>query len=168
MYGFQPKSARGKTVQQLADGGMVHSIKGMLGLRPKTREELLAADAKAQERNREAAAKMAERAVQQPAPAASAPQRAITDYTGMSAMQRREKEQGLKNGGMVKPCGFKAGGLIRGPGTGTSDSIPDEMAPGTYILPADTTKKLALDDKKVPVRVSNGEYELPPEQVQAV
>ena len=168
MYGFQPKSARGKTVQQLADGGMVHSIKGMLGLRPKTREELLAADAKAQARNQEAAAKMAERAAQQPAPAASAPQNAITDYAGMSAMKRREKEQGLKNGGMVKPHGFKAGGLIRGPGTGTSDSIPDKMAPGTYILPADTTKKLALDDKKVPVRVSNGEYELPPEQVQAV
>lgn len=67
-----------------------------------------------------------------------------------------------------QPQSFAKGGMIRGPGTGTSDSIPDEMAPGTYILPADTTKKLALDDKKVPVRVSNGEYELPPEQVQAV
>ena len=67
-----------------------------------------------------------------------------------------------------QPQSFANGGMIRGPGTGTSDSIPDEMAPGTYILPADTTKKLALDDKKVPVRVSNGEYELPPEQVQAV
>ena len=65
MYGFQPKSARGKTVQQLADGGMVHSIKGMLGLRPKTREELLAADAKAQARNQEAAGRVAERAAQQ-------------------------------------------------------------------------------------------------------
>ena len=67
-----------------------------------------------------------------------------------------------------QPQSFAKGGMIRGPGTGTSDSIPDEMAPGTYILPADTTEKLALDDKKVPVRVSNGEYELPPEQVQAV
>lgn len=67
-----------------------------------------------------------------------------------------------------QPQSFAKGGMIQGPGTGTSDSIPDEMAPGTYILPADTTKKLALDDKKVPVRVSNGEYELPPEQVQAV
>ncbi|MBP6616366.1 MAG: hypothetical protein KA195_00185 [Burkholderiaceae bacterium] len=215
--------------QSFADGGMVHSLKGMLGLRPKTREELLAADAKAQARNQEAAGRVAERSAQQPAPATPAPQAAITDYSGMNAMQRREKEQGLADGGMVAPrrmdigqwaqgmdqwrgeqaiadarqakafqdqadadeyarqqaeasklrdqqqagaaqpqLGFANGGMIRGPGTGTSDSIPDEMAPGTYILPADTTKKLALDDKKVPVRVSNGEYELPPEQVQAV
>jgi len=75
----------------------------------------------------------------------------------MEAMGYKQQPQALADGGM-----------IRGPGTGTSDSIPDEMEPGTYILPADTTKKLALDDKKVPVRVSNGEYELPPEQVQAV
>lgn len=175
MYGFQPKSARGKAVQQLADGGMVHSIKGMLGLRPKTREELLAADAKAQARNQEAAGRVAERAAQQPqpAPATPAPPAAISDYSGMNAMQRREKEQGLKNGGMVKPHGFKAGGLIRGPGTGTSDSIPDKMAPGTFIMPADSTEALGLDDEqgegeKVPVRVSNGEFELPPERVQAV
>ena len=67
-----------------------------------------------------------------------------------------------------QPQSFAKGGMIRGPGTGTSDSIPDEMAPGTYILPADTTAQLGLSDKKVPVRVSNGEYELPPEQVQAV
>ena len=96
MYGFQPKSARGKAVQQLADGGMVHSIKGMLGLRPKTREELLAADAKAQARNQEAAGRVAERSAQQPAPATPAPQAAISDYSGMNAIQRREKEQGLK------------------------------------------------------------------------
>ena len=179
--------------QYLADGGMVHSIKGMLGLRPKTHEELLAADAKAQERNREAAAKMAERAAKQPAPAASAPQSAITDYTGMSAMQRREKEQCLKNGGMVKPHGFKAGGLIRGPGTGTSDSIETEKRPGTFIMPADSTQAIgpeALEElggpeemgeeaesmegqggesgEAVPVRLSNGEFEFPPEQVQAL
>lgn len=181
--------------QYLADGGMVHSIKGMLGLRPKTREELLASDAKAQARNQEAAARVAERAAaQQPAPAASAPQSAITDYAGMSAMQRREKEQGLKNGGMVKPHGFKAGGLIRGPGTGTSDSIETEKRPGTFIMPADSTQAIgpealeelgepeemgeeaesmegqgeAGDDDAVPVRLSNGEFELPPEQVQAL
>lgn len=179
--------------QYLADGGMVHSIKGMLGLRPKTREELLASDAKAQERNREAAARVAERSAQQPAPATPAPQSAITDYAGMSAMQRREKEQGLKNGGMVKPHGFKAGGLIRGPGTGTSDSIETEKRPGTFIMPADSTQAIgpeALEElgepeemgeeaesmegqggeagEAVPVRLSNGEFEFPPEQVQAL
>ncbi|MCT6719427.1 hypothetical protein [Acidovorax sp. K2F] len=180
--------------QYLADGGMVHSIKGMLGLRPKTREELLASDAKAQERNREAAARVAERSAQQPAPATPAPQSAITDYAGMSAMQRREKEQGLKNGGMVKPHGFKAGGLIRGPGTGTSDSIETEKRPGTFIMPADSTQVIgpealeelgepeemgeeaesmegqgdAGDDESVPVALSNGEFEFTPEDVQAL
>ena len=51
MYGFQPKHARGKPVQNFADGGIVHSIKGALGLRKRTPEELRAADAKSQARN---------------------------------------------------------------------------------------------------------------------
>lgn len=202
MYGFQPKSARGKAVQQLADGGMVHSIKGMLGLRPKTREELLAADAKAQARNQEAAGRVAERSAQQPAPATPAPQAAISDYSGMNAIQRREKEQGLKNGGMVmKPRGFKAGGMIQGPGTGTSDSIETEKKPGTFIMPADSTQTIGPDvleelaepmeagekgegmetvgaqnegaeeegeGEAVPVRLSNGEFEFTPQQVQSL
>lgn len=67
----------------------------------------------------------------------------------------------------------KDGGLIRGPGTGTSDSIPDKMRPGSFIMPADSTQSLgakALSSlgKKVPVNVSNGEYEYTPEQVHAV
>lgn len=209
MYGFQPKHARGKPVQKLADGGLVHSITGMLGMRPRTREELLAADAKAQERNKEAAARVAARAqAAPPAPAPSAaPVAAITEYAGLSALQRREKEQGLKDGGTVKPRGFKAGGMIRGPGTGTSDSIAAKKKPGTFIMPADSTAAIgpdaleelgepmngpqeevdepqadgpqeemteAVDGPKeeqaeaVPVRLSNGEFELPPEQVQAL
>lgn len=68
---------------------------------------------------------------------------------------------------------YANGGPIRGPGTGTSDSIPDKMRPGTFIMPADSTQSLgakALSSlgKKVPVRVSNGEYEYTPEQVHAV
>ena len=45
MRGFQPKHARGKPAQALADGGLVHSITGMLGMRKRTPEEMLAADA---------------------------------------------------------------------------------------------------------------------------
>ena len=68
---------------------------------------------------------------------------------------------------------YANGGPIHGPGTGTSDSIPDKMRPGTFIMPADSTQSLgakALSSlgKKVPVRVSNGEYEYTPEQVHAV
>ena len=69
--------------------------------------------------------------------------------------------------------GFKAGGLIRGPGSGTSDSIKTDKAPGTFIMPADSTQAIgpgALEGlgEKVPVSLSNGEFELPPEQVQAL
>lgn len=78
--------------------------------------------------------------------------------------------------------GFKAGaapkdkpkgGKIKGPGTGTSDSIKTEVPSGSYIMPADSTAKIgekALGQlgKPVPVNLSNGEYEMPPEQVHAV
>lgn len=78
--------------------------------------------------------------------------------------------------------GFKAGaapkdkprgGKIKGPGTGTSDSIKTEVPSGSYIMPADSTAKIgekALGQlgKPVPVNVSNGEYQMPPEQVHAV
>jgi len=45
------------------------------------------------------------------------------------------------------------------------------MEPGTYIMPADSTAQLGFGKAKrgkVPVRVSNGEFELPPEKVQAI
>ena len=80
------------------------------------------------------------------------------------------------------------GGLIEGPGTGTSDSIKKDVPEGTYILPADTTAQLGLGmpgrngqsapdkeqprlgmpGKQVPVAVSNGEYEMPPQDVHAL
>lgn len=79
-------------------------------------------------------------------------------------------------------------GLVRGPGTGTSDDVPDEVPEGTYIMPADSTaqigpEKLAAIGKQpkqaleqqeqgsgdgVPVQLSNGEFKLSPEQVQAI
>lgn len=86
------------------------------------------------------------------------------------------------------------GGPVEGAGTGTSDSIKKDVASGSYIMPADSTAKLGLNPemirrfkesqadeaqnlprlgvagrgKKVAVNLSNGEYELPPEQVHAV
>lgn len=47
MYGFKPRHAQGKPVQNLAGGGIVHSLTGMLGMRKRTPEELRAAAAKA-------------------------------------------------------------------------------------------------------------------------
>ena len=68
--------------------------------------------------------------------------------------------------------GYANGGPVRGPGTGTSDSIKKAVPPGTFVMPADSTKALGKGelDKlgSVPVRLSNGEYEMPPEQVHSV
>lgn len=69
--------------------------------------------------------------------------------------------------------GKKLHGLIQGPGTGTSDSIEKDVPAGSFIMPADATQKigepvLAGLGARMPVRLSNGEYELPPEQVHAV
>lgn len=76
-------------------------------------------------------------------------------------------------------------GLIRGPGSGTSDSIPAKIPRGSYVMPADSTAKIGADNLaqmgarglpgfngmprgKVDARVSNGEFGMPPEQVHAV
>jgi hypothetical protein len=71
-----------------------------------------------------------------------------------------------------KPQMLARGGMVRGPGTGTSDSIATEAEPGTYIMPADSTAAIgpsALEKMgTVPVRLSDGEFEFPPEQVMAI
>lgn len=83
--------------------------------------------------------------------------------------------------------GYASGGMVRGPGTGISDDVPDQVPEGTYIMPADSTAQLGPDKlagmgargfkaggkkaaggKSVPVNLSNGEFKLPPEQVHAV
>lgn len=99
----------------------------------------------------------------------------------------------LKDGGVVRRTAIPIrnrlhladGGKITGPGTGTSDSVSAIKAPGTYILSADTvhavgTKKLHdLMHKAgvrpgenteppatgVPVRLSKGEWDMPPDVV---
>lgn len=67
------------------------------------------------------------------------------------------------------------GGPVRGPGTGTSDEVPDEVPEGTFIMPTDSTQAIGEGNlaamgggKKVPVNLSNGEFKLPPEQVHAI
>lgn len=65
------------------------------------------------------------------------------------------------------------GGLIQGPGTGTSDDIQTHMPAGSYIMPADSTEEIGAEGlaglgAPADVRVSNGEYQLPPEQVHAI
>lgn len=80
-----------------------------------------------------------------------------------------------KQGNQPEPAQPKLG-LIKGKGTGTSDSIKTDVPVGSYIMPADSTEQLGAENlqglgfkpNSVPINVSNGEYGLPPEQVHAV
>lgn len=76
---------------------------------------------------------------------------------------------------------YAKGGMVRGPGTGTSDDVPDEVPEGTFIMPADSTQAIGEQQlasmgargfkpqgAKVPVNLSNGEFKIPPEQVHAI
>lgn len=89
-------------------------------------------------------------------------------------------------------------GMVRGPGTGTSDSVKDAVPPGTFIMPADSTRQIGAEQLAgmgfrpgmrppekpapnlplgfrpkgkaggVPVNLSNGEFRISPEQVHAI
>lgn len=150
MRGFEP--------QNYADGGLVQGVKRLFGMDEERNARVAAYRA---ERDAEKARQQAAQSQAQ----APAPAPAVSDYAGMGAMKRREKAAGLD---------FADGGMVRGPGTGTSDDVPDEVSEGTYIMPADSTEAVGADklaglgSKKVPVNLSNGEFKLPPEQVHAV
>lgn len=124
--------------QYFAEGGLVKRLQQLVGMDPERNARI--ANYKAQS--------AAERLAGAPPPPTPAPAPAISGYSGMSAAQRREKEAGLKNGGHV-----------RGPGTGTSDSIPARLSDGEFVLPADTVRKVGVrrlqdlvDDTHTPVK----------------
>lgn len=150
MRGFQPAT------QNYADGGMVSRIKGALGFGPKDDKKKAQAPSPAP----------APAPTPSPAPApAKEPGSAIGQYAGGSALKRR----------MAEIDSYANGGPVRGPGTGTSDEVPDTVAEGTYIMPTDSTEaigeqNLAAMGKGAPVDVnlSNGEFKLPPDQVHAI
>lgn len=79
---------------------------------------------------------------------------------------------GLKKG-QKKPN--QEGGKIHGPGTGTSDDVQKTVPSGTYIMPADSTAQIGEQNleqlgqgKPLDINVSNGEFQMTPEQVHAV
>lgn len=127
---------------------------------------------------------------------------------GFQKRSDRPQTQKLADGGEVTRLGFKSkaqqereqatqagSGPVRGPGTGTSDAIKATVPPGTYIMPADSTRAMGAENLaglgfhpktramapqgegpklgfkpggKVPVNLSNGEFQLSPEQVHAI
>lgn len=69
----------------------------------------------------------------------------------------------------------KQGGKIKGPGTDTSDDVQKTVPNGTYIMPADSTAQIGEQNleqlgqgKPLDINVSNGEFQMTPEQVHAV
>ena len=75
--------------------------------------------------------------------------------------------------GMQRPKKDSQSELIKGKGTGTSDSIKKNVPEGSFIMPADSTEKIGPQNLKnlgspQPVNLSNGEFQIPPEQVHQV
>ncbi|QXN70909.1 hypothetical protein DARTUKUTA_56 [Bacillus phage vB_BspP_Dartukuta] len=92
---------------------------------------------------------------------------------GFKPRDQRDNQSKKQSKQKKANLGFANGGMIRGPGTGTSDDIEAEMPAGSYVMPADSTEQigeegLASMGSPADVRVSNGEYQLPPEQVHAI
>jgi|GEM_PF-3724862 len=83
---------------------------------------------------------------------------------------------------------LREGGPVIGPGTETSDSIPAQLPEGTFIIPADAAKAIGYEKlmelkdaaevedtqeeqaeggrEEVPAKISNGEFEFTPEEVE--
>ncbi|WP_336951162.1 hypothetical protein [Acinetobacter sp. AS167] len=75
--------------------------------------------------------------------------------------------------GMQRPKKDSQSELIKGKGTGTSDSIKKNVPEGSFIMPADSTEKIGPQNLKnlgspQSVNLSNGEFQIPPEQVHQV
>lgn len=167
MYGYQPPAARrlAQTPEQYADGGLVARMKSAdagpaaFGSRGLSQLRDMVPKVAAMGYPQQAAAP-----APAPAPAPVSDPRAAQ----LMAMIPQMEAMGFKQ----KPQMLARGGMVRGPGTGTSDSIATEAEPGTYIMPADSTAAIgpsALEKMgTVPVRLSDGEFELPPEQVMAI
>lgn len=149
---------RGFQPQHYADGGLVQRALGLIGGRKKQIDD---------------AVKVASQDTRQASAPAPAPVKTTPDGKFDEKRASKDNPAGI---------GFADGGMVRGPGTGTSDDVPDEVPEGTYIMPADSTEAIGAENlesagarglpmpggKKVPVALSNGEFKLPPEQVHAV
>lgn len=75
--------------------------------------------------------------------------------------------------GIGKQAQAEKGGKIKGKGTGTSDDIKKTVPSGSFIMPKDSTdaigeENLARLGEPTDVNLSNGEFQLTPDQVHAV
>jgi hypothetical protein len=138
--------ARNKMMQGLADGGMVKQLRYLAGM-PNNEQPM--------EKSRPAPTMNNQAPVENKPITSKLTVDDLGRGLGLENVRRHKAKmdaQGLKEGGAVKA------GIIRGPGTGTSDSIKGTMRPGSFVMPKDSTD----------VMVSNGETNFTPEMVQSI
>lgn len=80
---------------------------------------------------------------------------------------------GIQQKGKSKQPDNTKGGMIKGKGTGTSDDIKKNVDTGSYIMPADSTQQIGEGNlesmgNSPSVNLSNGEFQLTPDQVHSV
>ena len=143
------------TTKGYADGGVVSpwSIKGVINnVKKMVEPEKEDVRAKFARKDAELKAKHPElfQPKQEPVKPAQRPNAA--DALAGRGAQIEKAVNGYKDGGQIKA------GIIRGKGTGTSDSIKGKMPVGSFVMPADSTD----------VMVSNGETHFTPEMVQNI
>lgn len=113
----------GKVVSPWSFKGIYNTAKGALAKSPEQEEKDAAlADYKARAQ-----------AERNPAPQ-PAPTPGISSYVANTALQAREKAAGLK-----------AGGAVRGKGTGTSDEVPIMASNGEFVIKAKAVKAIGLE-----------------------
>jgi len=108
---------------------------------------------------------------------------ASEDAVALAKLKRNQGETSFSSPNTYRPSEFSKGGEIKGKGTGTSDSINAEVEHGSFVVPAENADmakriKSALGMKNgkaklhqkngVPVKLSNGEELLTPEQKETV
>ena len=141
MRGFQPAGAMART-HNFADGGIVGGIKKLFGIGANDNPDLVAYRA---QRERERAAVKANRqpAASEPMPAEAPPAEGVGRLSEYNGM--RGTEQRMKEAGLADGGRVRPRGFVAGPGTGTSDSIKARLSDGEYVLPADTVQAVGVD-----------------------
>lgn len=67
----------------------------------------------------------------------------------------------------TQPKNYANGGIVKGPGSGTSDSVPAMVPADGYVMPADSVQAMGFKPGMRQAQLSAGEAVLNPQQVQA-
>lgn len=65
----------------------------------------------------------------------------LNGKTATTYVYTHYRKSGSGMGQKVTPNDYASGGAVRGPGTGTSDSIPARLSNGEYVMDAETTRR---------------------------